>query len=360
MVNTSIPTFIGTNQEPRVALVTACYNSMPYIEEMVDSVLNQSYRNFCFILVNDGSTDETGQIIDDYAIKDARIIALHKSNGGVSSARNAALDLLAKDERGFDFVSFIDSDDRVSSDYVSTFVEYLTEYSANMAFCKYREETKRGLVSPRGIEMLEKTEAIVGNEIFNALFSQGDWKGHFNGWFLNNKMFSYELIKKHRFDEGLKQGEDLEFLMKLYPSLKSICYVPDVLFFYRLRKTSLSHSADKKRNTDIELYRKLVASLINEQKIREAVFFCGLLINSLYKSFLHNIHLNNAEVVANIQSECQRISLEKDICEILGTKEKRKLFALQTIPLFIWKFYIRIKKYKENKRSPHTQNDYWD
>ena len=102
--------------QPLISVIVPCYNVEEYLPKCIESILNQTYRNLEILLVDDGSPDNCGRICDEYAAKDSRIRIIHKKNGGLSDARNAALDVMTGE-----YVTFIDSDDYVSDDYV----EYL-------------------------------------------------------------------------------------------------------------------------------------------------------------------------------------------------------------------------------------------
>ena len=101
---------------PIVSVIVPVYNTEKYLPECIESVLFQSYTDFELLLIDDGSTDGSGLICDEYARKDFRIKVVHKSNGGVSSARNEGLDIA----RG-EYVCFVDSDDWVCKDYLKKF-----------------------------------------------------------------------------------------------------------------------------------------------------------------------------------------------------------------------------------------------
>ena len=106
---------LSANQKnPKIAIITPVYNTARYLRECLDSILSQTYKNFAVFTIDDGSTDDSGQILDEYAAKDCRIITIHKKNGGVSSARNTALDAIENDG-SFDYITFVDSDDVVKT-----------------------------------------------------------------------------------------------------------------------------------------------------------------------------------------------------------------------------------------------------
>ncbi len=110
---------------PKVSVIVPVYNTEEYLPRCVESIIAQTFTDFELILINDGSTDNSGKKCDDYAKKDSRIIVIHKKNGGVSSARNKGIDI-AKGE----WITFVDSDDWISSDFLSSFT-----YDADLMIC---------------------------------------------------------------------------------------------------------------------------------------------------------------------------------------------------------------------------------
>lgn len=108
--------------EQLISIIVPVYNSEKTIIRCVDSILQQTYRNFELLLINDGSKDSSGTICDEYAQKDSRIRVLHKANGGVSSARNLGLDN-AKGE----WITFCDSDDTVMPNWIDNFNEIVAD-----------------------------------------------------------------------------------------------------------------------------------------------------------------------------------------------------------------------------------------
>ena len=97
----------NVNNQPKVAIIVPVYNVALYLRECLDSILTQTYTNFTVFAVDDGSTDESGAILDEYAVKDPRFIVIRQKNGGLSAARNAALDRIERDGT-FEYVAFVD------------------------------------------------------------------------------------------------------------------------------------------------------------------------------------------------------------------------------------------------------------
>ena len=121
-----------------ISIIVPVYNVEKYIYRCVDSILSQSFTDFELILVDDGSPDDCGKICDDYAKKDNRISVIHKENGGLSSARNAGLDWVFANSKS-EYVTFIDSDDWVDTDYLRALLDGIKNTASSVSACKFQE-----------------------------------------------------------------------------------------------------------------------------------------------------------------------------------------------------------------------------
>lgn len=171
-----------------VSVIVAVYNIEEYLPRCVDSILAQTYEKLEIILVDDGSTDKSGRICDEYAEKDSRIQVIHKKNGGLSDARNAGMDIATGE-----YIGFVDGDDWIDRDMYRAMYEACEKENAQIAACRYKQITKSGVIdaSTGNSVSLSKIEAleiyICGDErylIYNSVWS---------------KLFSAELIQGMRF-----------------------------------------------------------------------------------------------------------------------------------------------------------------
>lgn len=119
---------------PLVSIIIPVYNVEQYLEQCVRSVTGQTYRNLEIILVDDGSTDESGSLCDRYAVEDNRIRVIHKANGGLSDARNAAIEVM----RG-EYVYYLDSDDYICDDLIETYLQWMREFNSDVVFGTFYE-----------------------------------------------------------------------------------------------------------------------------------------------------------------------------------------------------------------------------
>ena len=121
--------------EKLVSVIIPAYNIEDYIGRCLDSIISQTYKNLEIIVVDDGSRDYTGEILDNYAKKDRRIKVIHKENGGVSSARNKGIEAAEGD-----YIGFIDGDDLIEPGMYKTLVDLLEEENADIAHCGRKKD----------------------------------------------------------------------------------------------------------------------------------------------------------------------------------------------------------------------------
>ena len=149
---------------PLISVIVPVYNVAEYLSRCVDSILAQSYENLQIILVDDGSTDDSGKICEEYAKKDARIQVIHQNNGGLSSARNAGLDLASGE-----YIGFVDSDDWIEPEMYAEMLARMEKYDAQLV-CAGRCDVDGGTgEKTRGL-CPEREECISGEELAGRIF----------------------------------------------------------------------------------------------------------------------------------------------------------------------------------------------
>lgn len=239
----------------KVAIVIPAYNVDLYITDCLNSLSHQTFSNFVALIIDDGSTDKTGTIADEFSKKDSRFKAYHKSNSGVASARNFALDKIELIE-SISAVFFLDSDDILHPECLHKAVMAFDNTQADCVIFGYRVFDKRGFDKTSCYTPLKKdlssTEAI-----FDHFLNCSKMQNQTQLWFLLNKAFRSSCIKGVRFNEKMKRGEDVRFFMDLRSKIKSAIIIPDILLDYRLRKSSLSHS-NINLLYDLDLYSELL------------------------------------------------------------------------------------------------------
>ena len=204
----------------KVTVIMPIYNVAPYLDKCITSVLQQTYRNFELFLIDDGSTDDSPQIIDKYAKKDKRVIAVHQINSGVDAARNVGL------ERGNGkYVAFIDSDDWYHVEYLEKMVDVAEKEKSDLTVCGFQPV---GVDNPPKVK--ELGEMLVGkNEAMQHLLGYNSFNGYV--W---NKLFLMDIIRENniRFEDGYWACDDVLFAGNYIYFCEKIKVIPDKLYYY--------------------------------------------------------------------------------------------------------------------------------
>lgn len=200
---------------PLISIIVPVYNGDKYLSRCVDSILNQTFQDWELLLVDDGSTDKSGEICDEYATKDKRVKAFHKENGGVSSARNIGLD-----NANGDWITFVDSDDFIDSAFFETFA-VLQSSDLYIVGIKFINSTTTLLPPERCIRIENVTEL---DDLLNKLYFTVPW----------GKVYKNDIIQRNkiRFNVNLKIGEDTDFVLKYLIYINDIRFVSKPLYHF--------------------------------------------------------------------------------------------------------------------------------
>lgn len=190
---------------PLISIIIPVYNSEKTLNRCVNSILNQTFMDWELLLVDDGSTDKSGKICDQYALKDFRIRVFHKKNGGVSSARNTGLDYAIGS-----WITFVDSDDFIDATFLDTLIRLQSSDLCISGIQFINNETI--LLPPEEYIKIENVAEL--DNLLNKLYFTAPW----------GKVYKNEIIQKNniRFNINLKIGEDTDFV------LKYLLYINDV------------------------------------------------------------------------------------------------------------------------------------
>lgn len=219
----------------KISVIVPVYNVEKYLPRCLDSIIKQSYADLEIILVDDGSSDNSGIICDEYAKMDTRIKVIHQENGGLSSARNTALDACTL---GGDYISFVDSDDWLEPG----FYDFIAENSSNFDilifdyFLAY-EDSKKVIYQFSEDQELDTAKCLLEMSKFNVPS------------FVWNKIFSKKLFEKIRFPVG-RYYEDQAVMHLLIDKAEKIFYQHKALYNYYQNEKSISHSVNEKTYRD--------------------------------------------------------------------------------------------------------------
>jgi len=239
---------------PKVAIIIPCYNLDGYLDNCLNSCILQSYRNIQIIAINDGSTDNTGQTIDQYAAVDNRIMALHLENGGVSRARKIAI---AKSDA--DFFFFLDGDDSMPLNTIELMVNAAMQSEADIVVANMFWERENGF------ELVENPQIgkIDSLGFIRRLVAERDFS-------LGAKIYASKLFTSDiNYFEDLKRGEDALLSMQLIKKANYVFGIPDVAYYYRNRLTSISRTNNPKTSYFHQVFEARF-------KVEEFALECGV------------------------------------------------------------------------------------
>jgi len=251
---------ISNNRGPIISVIVPVYNVEIYLKQCVDSIINQTLREIEIILVDDGSTDKSPQICDEYAVSDKRIRVIHQNNGGVSAARNAGL----RSAQG-EYIAFVDSDDRVVPEYLSILLKYMTH--GGMSACGYICEFDPTVSKQTGINGAHDYEitALDRTDAQASVLCGGNFDGH-----LFCKLFDNSLIRENNifFRDDITYAEDGLFVIQYLHYMTAEAKLANVSPYY------YQYRADSATNQRIKEYDRYDARVFSENTaVDEALSF---------------------------------------------------------------------------------------
>ncbi len=219
---------------PTVSVIVPVYNVADYLPQCIDSIVRQTYTRLEVLLVDDGSTDSSGDICDQWAARDARIRVIHKLNGGLSDARNAALDVMTGQ-----MVMMVDGDDYVSDDCVETLVKLMDDTQCDVAigqWCMFDDNNQ-----PRSSSHSDNIQVFDREQAIKRVFYQDTLTNS-----ACSRMFKATVFDNLRVPVGMLY-EDLAVVYPLLMSVRTVTYTSHIVYYYRQRQASITgHFTDQR------------------------------------------------------------------------------------------------------------------
>ena len=297
-----------------ISIVIPVYNAEKYLEQCLNSIKNQTYKNFEVILVNDGSIDNSESICKAFVESDTRFRYYLKANGGASSARNLGLD----NAQG-KYITFIDEDDWVDENHLEVLINNTKENNSDMAVSSIKKFDNVSRFKFRVYSNQEKyllNYNKLNREEFlvilpKLIHASNSYK------IAVSKLFKKELVTDVRFDESIVYGEDLDFFFKIYNKVNSISYVDEVTYIYRLHNESTSSKFNQQyAEQELLIYKKMYEK-IEELGLPTIHYYTTIRdLLEFQKDFLENRVLFNEyqEFLKNIE---EIVTYPKDLISII-------------------------------------------
>ena len=238
-----------------ISIIVPIYNVENYLRMCLDSIQNQTYKNFECLLINDGSPDNSADICREYVAKDSRFRYFEKENGGVSSARNLGIE-----RSGGAYIAFIDSDDWVEPDYLEVLYSVIVQEKADISVSTYKQfDTKENCWYLHSFQRGYEKRVFKNHELINELIDLNvfDW----SYGLATCKLIRKDSIGCIRFNNNTILCEDMEFWFKLYLIVQKIVYINRDSYIYRKAMNAAKHLTPEKLRSDIQQRLNFIAFL---------------------------------------------------------------------------------------------------
>ncbi len=268
--------------KPKVSVIIPIYNSEKSIMKTLNSLINQTFKNFEVVIIDDGSIDRTKEFIYKYKSEDSRIKYYYQQNAGVSMARNKGIELSSGS-----FVCFLDSDDYFENTYLEKMYERIDDTNSDVCYCGY------SIVMPNS-RTIKKTSFKNGDILLEYIL--GKISVPTTGWMIKR---DFLLINDIKFQAGVSWGEDFEFFCDVLARTSNVCYVSEYLTNYVVGyyENRLSSFSMDKIDKDFELIMRLIKkpTVNKNKKINNALLgyrLQALIIYRLVKGYNLRVDIN--------------------------------------------------------------------
>lgn len=306
-----------------ISIIVPVYKVEEYLDECVESIVQQNYKNLEIILVDDGSPDKCPEKCDRWSKKDSRIRVLHKENGGLSDARNAGMSIATGQ-----YIAFIDSDDWVERSYIACLYRAIQETGADISACDVREvfcKNDTPAVVDESIRITKSTPVeALGELLKGRTYRAVAW----------NKLYRAELIRGEHFEVG-RLHEDEFFSYRIFDQATSLAYIDIPLYNYRQREGSIMSTLSVRHLDSLEAYLGRLCLL--EKKYRELyrkdkITFCITCLNFYCDTYCRSYE-DAAAVRRRIKQYRKRIKFS--IRDIVKYSMKEIVYIVGSSTLFI-------------------------
>ena len=274
-----------------ISIIVPIYNVENYLRQCLDSIMNQTYQNFECLLINDGSPDNSADICREYVSKDSRFRYFEKENDGVSSARNLGIE----HSKG-EYITFIDSDDWVESDYVEILYDELIKENADIAVSTYKRfEMGDNCWYVHAFQRGYDKKVFTNKKLMDELLSLDGFDNSYR--FVSGKLVRRNLLENIAFNVATLYGEDMEFWFKIYMVSDRVVYVNKETYNYRTDERISKHFTLDAVRSDVQQRLNFIA-LLSSRGI-DTKGYLDECLKKLHekKKWLKNVELDSTETM---------------------------------------------------------------
>lgn len=322
---------------PLISVIVPIYQVEAYLEECIDSILNQTYRQLEIILVDDGSFDRCGEICDRYALQDPRIQVIHQTNMGLSAARNAGLDIATGS-----YISFIDNDDYIDPQFYEKLLNGFKEHPEVKVTACQIFKVQEGSITP-----LNSKWHLQQPTVYSNLWCQASILGKYCNVTVWDKLYQAQLLKDIRFRQG-RLVEDVLFMYDFQPIVNlhqaQLLVLSEYLYYYRIRQGSICHNTEPIIMEHIRCLKE-----ISKESYAINPFFSKQVILKMNKqiiSFCAQMELNKEwkrKYVSTFHPLLKKIPISEIMRYKLSLIRKTSFFIIRIYPS-AYPFFRKIKR----------------
>ncbi len=291
--------------EASVSIIVPVYNQEKYLGQCIESIVRQTYSNFECILVDDGSTDNSPRICDEFAKKDSRIKVIHKANQGVSSARKDGYELATSE-----YICFVDSDDFLADDFVKVMIEKMIETGSDVCSCSHFQYDNGNVIT----NTYEFPSLVIDKQqildeyllpIIGKIYADGykNYPGYIWGKMYRRSLISCDCFPSER---DFFPEDDL-FHLYISKKINKAVFISDKLVYYRVNETSFTHA-----------YRKNIWQLCKNRHLRIVEFFNDNMDSRIQKRVSASGFFSVYVTLRNAYESGGYISFKKELKEMIG------------------------------------------
>lgn len=333
------------------SVIVPVYNVERFLARCLDSIAAQSCPNYEVLLIDDGSGDGSGKICDDYAAKYSQWYVVHKENGGVSAARNTALDM-AKGR----YIVFVDADDYIEKDYLANVYVRMAEMGYDICSFASRRVDEEGnyLFEQRFTDMIEEWDFSISDKssFFWTYFLQ--YKA---GWEACYHVFRRDIIEEHglRFCEELPYAEDMHFTFSYMLYVNRYIKIPDVMYSYTARRGSATKLSTRKAQVGYlfgEAFHAMMDACGKAGKsVEDSYLYFAALMKYFMVEFLRYMSLE--EIREQLLASARHVNIENMLKGMRGNRKRlRELYGERAgTELWIQARYLIKGNQKQYKRD---------
>lgn len=319
----------------QISIIVPVYNIYDRLADCLDSICGQTLTDWECILVDDGSTDGSAQILDRYAQADPRLLVIHQKNAGVGAARNRGLQ-----QASGDYITFVDSDDRIGSEYLEELTDAIGDHDiliAGFTLCAPDGETPIGFVS--GPPATDQLAQAMKTGLLNSCWG---------------KLYRHSAISGIRFSEEILWGEDTAFLMDCLCRTKSILFLPSHRYLYTYSTTGLANRFDQQKPRYLQVYYRHLLAFLDDYAAEGDALFAEICIK-ISQEMLRTVDALRFHGLGQAETNTYLKTLFSDSrinqlfrCGILQDQNPAILKVFSCFPHWaVWKTYLLLRSRKQ-------------